>query len=622
MISKKGFGKYSHNSHDYLKNVMILIQSGKILEAEEILLSLKTKKGLNHIGFHLLSIIYRTKSDYSLALEYLNQSIKKDPFYADAYSDIGALYIEMNNIPLAIKYLQKSLEINPNKLSPNKNLGILFRKLGKLQLALKFFFKALDLDLNNSGLHFSIGQIYDQLDNFEKAILHYKKSVLLDDKNGNALISLYAMYLKTFDWNSINNISSKLDDFGTEFFQGGQPLTLLFHNDDPYKQKLMAENFFNNVFKRKVLNHKFTKNKKIRIGYISNNFVMHPVSFLIEKVIEIHNRTEFEIYGYSINSKEDNVTKKFYKSFDVFRNISKISDEKANKIIREDKIDILIDLMGYTPGSRMGILSTRAAPIQINYLAYPATTGSDQIDYIISDENVIPIDKQDNFSEKVIYLPRTFICFNDSTQISSNLREDPFQNLDPNFSILLAFHRVEKMSTKALDCWIKVMHKYIDSYLWVKETNKLATNNLLDYFKSKSIDLSRIIFAKRENLYEDHLARYKKGDLLLDTFLYNGHTTTIEALWSGLPVITLEGNSFASRVSASILKSIGLDELISFSKEEYTEKIIFYLSNKSELYKLKSKLKNLKKDGKLFNTKEFVSNFETILKKLNTQANY
>ena len=118
------------------------------------------------------------------------------------------------------------------------------------------------------------------------------------------------------------------------------------------------------------------------------------------------------------------------------------------------------------------------------------------------------------------------------------------------------------------------------------------------------------------------MARYKKGDLLLDTFLYNGHTTTIEALWSGLPVITLEGNSFASRVSASILKSIGLDDLISSSKEEYIEKVIFYLSNKSELNKLKLKLKNLKKDEKLFNTKEFVSNFETILKKLNTKANY
>ena len=251
MISKKGFGKYSQNSHDYLKNVMILMQSGNIVEAENILLSLKSKKVLNHIGFHLLGIIYRTKSNYSLALDYLNQSLKLNPLYADAYSDIGALYIEMNNIPLAIKYLQKSLEINPNKLSPNNNLGILFRKLGKVQLALKFFFKALDIDSNNSGLHFSIGQIYDELNDFEKAILHYKKSVFIDEKNGNALIGLFCMYLKTFDWNSINKISSKLYNFGTNSFQGGQPMTLLFNNDDPYKQKLMAKNFFNNVLREK-----------------------------------------------------------------------------------------------------------------------------------------------------------------------------------------------------------------------------------------------------------------------------------------------------------------------------------------------------------------------------------
>ena len=140
MISKKGFGKYSQNSHDYLKKVMILMQSGNIVEAEKILLSLKSKKVLNHIGFHLLGIIYRTKSNYSLALDYLNQSLKLNPLYADAYSDIGALYIEMNNIPLAIKYLQKSLEINPNKLSPNNNLGILFRKLDMFRQSTKLIF--------------------------------------------------------------------------------------------------------------------------------------------------------------------------------------------------------------------------------------------------------------------------------------------------------------------------------------------------------------------------------------------------------------------------------------------------------------------------------------------------
>ena len=363
--------------------------------------------------------------------------------------------------------------------------------------------------------------------------------------------------------------------------------------------------------------HKFTKNKKIRVGYISNNFVFHPVSFLIEKVIELHNRREFEIYAYSINPIEDKVTKKFYRLFDVFRNISKVSDDNAYKIIKEDNIDILIDLMGYTPGSRMGIISKRAAPIQINYLAYPATSGSDQIDYILADKNVIPFDMQKFYTEKVLYLPGTFICFNDSTKVSKSLKNNPFLNLDQSFFIMVAFHRVEKMSQSTLDAWIKIMNEIQDSYLWVKKTNKYATKNLLNYFESKNVNSSRIIFADREELYEDHLARYTKGDLLLDTFLYNGHTTTIEAIWSGLPVITLEGNSFKSRVSASILKSIGFDELIAKNKDEYIDKVIFYSRNKSELKKLEIRLKNLKKKGNLFNTLEFVHNYETVLKKIN-----
>ena len=181
---------------------------------------------------------------------------------------------------------------------------------------------------------------------------------------------------------------------------------------------------------------------------------------------------------------------------------------------------------------------------------------------------------------------------------------------------MVAFHRVAKMSKSTVDTWIEIMNNIKDSYLWVKKTNKYATKNLLNYFESKNVNSSRIIFADREELYEDHLARYSKGDLLLDTFLYNGHTTTIEALWSGLPVITIEGDSFKSRVSASILKSIGFNELIAKNKDEYIDKVIYYSRNKSELNKLKIRLKNLKKKGKLFNTLEFVHNYETVLKKI------
>ena len=256
----------------------------------------------------------------------------------------------------------------------------------------------------------------------------------------------------------------------------------------------------------------------------------------------------------------------------------------------------------------------RVAPIQISYLAYPSTTGSNQIDYIIADKKVIPENKKCFFTEKVIYLPKTYICFDDSTKISTTYKPNKLPNRNNNSFILVAFHRVEKLSLSTIDCWIRIMSEVKHSYLWIRKPNEIAIKNLLELFESKNIDPKRIVFAERVELYEEHLARYNFGDLLLDTFIYNGHTTTIESLWAGLPVITLEGNSFASRVSSSILNSIGFEELIAKTKDEYIEKVVFYSKNKNELNKFRKRLLKLKSENALFNTKEFVLNFEKLLK--------
>jgi len=615
MSQKRGFGESSIKKNVNLNAIKILIQKGNIKDAERILLSLNARKKLDHIGFHLLATIYKVKSDYLKALKLLNQSIKLDPLYAEAYADIGAIHIQINNESLAIRYLEKSLEIKPQVLGPNINLGLVYRKLGKYKIALKYFSQAIQIDPNNSNVYFYIGLIYEKLEDLNKTIFFFRKSFLCNPNNGNAFIQLFYRYLKNFDWRSIILINSELNKFGIKDFEGGNPAIFLYYDDDPYKHKLRSVQFFK-YYRRKAIDIKLKKNKKVKIGYLSNDFVFHPVSFLINKVIETHNRSEFEIYGYSINQVEDEVTKKLAKSFDVFKNISKESDDIANKKIREDNLDIVIDLMGYTAGSRMGILSKRAAPIQISYLAYPSTTGSDQIDYIIADENIIPQNKKCFYTEKVIYMPKTFICFDDSTKISNTYQPNQFANRNNNSFILVAFHRVEKLSLSTINCWIRIMREIENSYLWLREPNKIAIKNLLELFESKNIDSSRIVFAERVKLYEEHLARYNFGDLLLDSFIYNGHTTTIESLWAGLPVITLEGESFASRVSSSILKSIGFNDLIAKTKDEYIDKVVFYSKNKNELNKFKNRLFELKSKNSLFNTTEFVGDFEKVLKKI------
>ncbi len=613
MLEKRGFGESCFEKNGDLNAAKNLMQKGRLNDAEKLLKNLKARKKLDHLGFHLLATIYKFKSSHLAALKLLNQSIKLNPVYAEAYADIGAIYIEINNLSMAQRYLEKSLEIKPQGLGSNINLGLVHRKLGNYKIALKYFSQAIKINPNNSNLNFNIGQIYEKFNDFDKTIFFYRKSYLNNPDNGNALVQLFKIYLKNFDWRSLKEINTKLNEFGTKYFQGGEPMTFLYHDDDSHKQKLRAELFFNNYFKRKALDINLKENKKIKVGYLSNNFVTHPVSFLISKVIETHNRCEFEIYGYSINPMEDEMTKKLAKSFDSFKNISNESDDLANKKIREDNLDIIIDLMGYTTGSRMGILSKRAAPTQISYLAYPSTTGSDQIDYVIADTNVIPQNHKKFYSEKVVYLPKTFICFDDSTKISETYQPKELLKLNKNSSILVGFHKVEKLSLSTINCWITIMNKIENSYLWLKQPNKIAVKNLLDLFESKKIDSSRIIFSERVELYDEHLARYKFGDLLLDTFIYNGHTTTIESLWAGLPVITLEGNSFASRVSSSILKSIGFDNLVAKTKEEYIEKVVFYLQNKNQLNNLKKTLLKLKNQNALFNTNEFVRNFEKVL---------
>ena len=621
MSQKKGFGESSLKKNEDLKAIQTLMRKGKIAEAERLLLFLKDRKKIDHIGIHLLATIYKIKSDHFSALKLLNQCIELDPLYAEAYADIGAIYIQIDNLSMAKRYLEKSLDIKPKGLGPNINLGLIYRKIGKYKIALNYFSRAIKIDPNNSNLYYYIGLIYEKLGDYDKTIFFYRKSFNINPKNGNAFTQLFYLYLKNFDWRSIKLINSKLNEFGIENFEGGNPSIFLYYDDDPNKHKLRSEQFFE-FYKRKASDIELKKNKKIKIGYLSNDFVFHPVSFLISKMIEIHNRAEFEIYGYSINPVEDDVTKKLANSFDSFKNISNYSDNLANKKIREDNLDIVIDLMGYTSGTRMGILSMRVAPIQISYLAYPSTTGSDQIDYIFADKNIIPQNKKCFYKEKVVYLPKTFICFDDSTKISSTYKPNQFANRTKNSFILVAFHRVEKLSLSTINCWIRILSEIENSYLWLKQPNKIAIKNLLELFESKNIDSSRIVFAERVELYEEHLARYKFGDLLLDTLVYNGHTTTIESLWSGLPVITLEGDSFASRVSSSILRSIGFDELIAKTKDEYIEKVIFYSKNQNELNKFKKRLFKLKSEHSLFNTKEFVQNFENVLKKIKRDHKY
>ncbi len=598
------------------KRINELIQNKEYETAEKLLRKLYEKNEINYLELHQLAFINIIKSNNSEAINFLKQSIEKNPNYPNSYSDLGSLYLKDNQISLAKNFFIKSLDLNKNLFSSHNNLGLIYKKQREYKLAIKHFLSALQINPKNYLVFYNLAQLFEEIEDYEKAKDFYIKTFNLNSSYGNAIVGFYNLLLKTFEWKIIKKFEPKLKNFGINSYQGGDPCTFLYLEEEDNIRKLRAINFFNSNFRRDPVELKTQKHKKLKIGYISNNFIFHPVSFLISGVIAKHDRKEFEIYGYSINKKKDQITEKISKNFDIYRDISLKSDDEAVNIIRSDNLDFIIDLMGYSEGSRMGILSKKVAPIQISYLAYPSTTGSDQIDYLLADKNVIPETESDNFTEKIINLPGTFMCFDDTTKISDKVTKNNFFNLEQHSFIMVAFHRPQKLNLKTISCWCDILNSIEDSLLWIRKPNKYAMKNLLEFFEMRDINLSKVIFADREPTYEKHLARYKVGDLLLDTFNYNGHTTTIEALWSGLPVITLQGKNFASRVSASILKSIGLEDLIAKTINEYKQKVIFYSKNPSEIQSLKSKLSKLKSDGELFNTETFTLKLEKVLKDL------
>jgi predicted O-linked N-acetylglucosamine transferase (SPINDLY family) len=302
--------------------------------------------------------------------------------------------------------------------------------------------------------------------------------------------------------------------------------------------------------------------------------------------------------------------------FDRFIEVEDLSDQAVAKLARELGVDIAIDLSGLTQGSRTGIFSYRAAPIQVNWLGYPGTIGAEFIDYIIADSTIIPNSHRQFYIEKVVCLPNTYLVDDSKRVVSSRIFSRNECGLPDDSFVFCCFNNDYKFNAAVLDSWSNILHGAKQSVLWISENNPSFRNNIVVEFENRGVDANRIIFAKRIDLMADHLARYRLADLFLDTYPYNAHTTAIDSLKAGVPVLTLPGESFASRVAASLLKTIGLPELIASSPEKYEALAIDLASNPDKLGALKASLMAQRTTSPLFDTKGFTKNLEAAFLKM------
>ena len=332
--------------------------------------------------------------------------------------------------------------------------------------------------------------------------------------------------------------------------------------------------------------------------------------------MELHEKSKFEIYAYSFGSQQDRYTKRIKDAVSYFRDIKNLDYLEAVKLARNDHLDIAIDLNGYTENHRMPIFSYRVAPIQINFLGYEASTGSTEIDYIIADKIAIPDKFAKYYSEKIIYMPDSYMCFDDKREIPPNKFTRKEFDLPEDAFVMAAFHGSYKITAQVFDSWLRILSKIPNAILWISTSNEIANNNIKRVTKAKGIDLSRIVFAQRMPSDIDHLSRHYCADLFLDTFNFNACSTAIDSLWTGLPIVTLLGKSFLARTTASFLKTLGLENLIAHTIEDYEEIVKDLANNTTKLKEIKEILYSSKTGNALFDSTKSTRDLEKIYLKM------
>ena len=606
----KNFIDQGFKDHRVFSNYGVILKNvGKLQEAE-----LSTRKAIEikpdfADAYSNLGVILHDLGNLQEAEISYRKAIKIKPDYAEAHSNLGNILKELGNLPGAELSYRKAIEIKPDYAKAYSSLGCILLDLGNLQEAELSTRKAIEIKPNYANAHYILGNILKDLGNFADAINQYKQALKSINQSTYAKKALITTKGIICDWSEEETHNIWLKSLGLKG-KSISPMGLFSLEDNPLKHLKRAKQFYKEKFTRSTKHIKYFKKNIIHIGYFSADFRIHPVMEIIAPLLEIHDKSRFKIYLYSFAPKEDEYTERAKKSGCIFRNIIKLNNIEAVELARSDKLDIAVDLMGYTLHNRMPIFSNRVAPIQINYLGFPGSTGSGTIDYIIADNIIIPRENEKFYSEQIIRMPNCFLCDDNKKEISKDSISRRDFNLPDQGFIFTCFNENYKITKKEFNIWMNLLIKTEGSVLWLYKSNQFSMNNLYKEARNRKVNPDRLIFANRLTL-DKHIARHSLGDLALDTFNYNGGSTTSCALLGGLPVLTKIGQSFMARVSASLLSSLGLSELITYSESDYEEKALHISQNPDELLRLKSKLDSSKETSPLFNSELFTRDLET-----------
>jgi protein O-GlcNAc transferase len=543
-----------------------LFQQNKFSDLEHEIESISNFKNRSSFLANLLGVVKLKKPsvsqiDFEQARELFKDSYEKDPSYIDAMCNLGHVSLKLRNFD----YIFRKLKDFRKKEGYNKKI---YETLARI-----FYF---------------LGDVDDALSLFKEIA---DRDDLSSEGAANFLTSL--------------NYSSSFSQ--TEYLNYCKKINKKFAPQDL----------------EKLIELQIDKNSKdLNIGFISPDFRDHSVSeFLFGTLEELKNRG-FKIHAFNLRKIEelDPTSHSLMEVFDGWHNLADLSDLDAANEIRKNKINILIDLVGYFSRNRFIIMKYKPAPIQILWLGYINTMGIKEVDYIVADPNLIYDNEKNLYSEKIIKLPNIWNCH---SGINFNIASQDPPFLKNNYITFGCFNNSSKITHDVIKTWSRILLKKDNSKIIIKapsEDSEIAQENILKKFESFNIDGSRILFFKRKKKKKEHYKLYNEVDITLDTFPYPGVTTSMESIWMGVPVLTLKGNNFVSRCGESINLNLKMPELIAKNKDEYVSKALSLSKDIKNLNTIRKSLRQKALDSPLFNIKKFGKQFEEMLK--NVWSNY
>lgn len=511
---------------------------------------------------------------------------------------------------------EELLQLAANHAYIYYNLANAQRELAKPAEAAANYRKALKLAPDDADIHNNLGNVLRELGKLDEAIACYERALELDPKLYHARVHVVHQKQHICDWHGLDDDVMQIRGWVRNAPEAQvSPFAFLsLPGTTAEEQRLCADNWVRNRYqplldqgRQQPFSHSRDTKQKLRIGYLSADFRLHPLAFLITELIELHDRSRFEVFAYSYGRNDRTAERKrLEQAFDRFADVQQLSLMDTAKKIHADGIDILVDLTGFTQSTRSGLLALRPAPIQVNWLGFPGTMGQDLFDYILSDAFVTPADQAPHYGEKLALLP----CYqpNDRKRPLGKIPSRTEAGLPEEGFVFCCFNQSFKITPEVFALWMRLLDKMPGSVLWLLECNRWASENLAREAKSHGIDPNRLAFAPRVPIAQ-HLARHALADLFLDTLPYNAHTTASDALWMGLPVITCPGSTFTSRVAGSLLHAAGVTELAVASLREYESLALKLASESATLQDLKGKLQ-AKDMLALFDTTTFTVQLE------------